>query len=631
MKWPRLSALAIVLVLAISFTFLIEVEGQGPTVDDIFLIVYDYVNNSKAVVGAQLSYTGNPPSKLDNVTFRWFDPKGELVNTMTSDPDDIGFARSDLTVTTPGMWSVNASYTQDATVFYDNKTFEVVKELWEPAVYVLPRTLIVGETTSLTISPGAVLRFESNASLTVKGRLLSRGEWNNTITFTSNKSSPGKNDWAGLEFMNGSGSSVFEYGTVEFAKNGIDIENASPSILNSTFLNNTRGLKLVQSNSSVVNNTFSRNNEGIHALASSPLLKNNTITHNTFGVSLLFSTPVLLEENIVEDNDQSGISSASSSLHSLRDGLRGNPVGMRLDNSTIEGESLLLTDNDEGVECLSCRGIIFNSTIDSRSSDFYLGENSHISIVNSIFYGKVSGEPGCSDCWLYVGNFLSVKAMDHANFSVLEGVSVYIFDEGNLCYAGLTDSEGMVRDVIVVDRTYLGGSLRENRTTVLLAFEGIAFENNNRSIAMNESHLEVFLSGHSDYDGDGEPDFSDTDDDNDGLSDDTETQIGSDPLNNDTDGDGMPDGWEFDHGLSPLDEKDRDEDMDKDGFTNYEEYLNSTDPSDANSHPPVQQGAEEGVNFTLLLLMVVAVSMAALLLALSVVLWRKILKSKPKE
>ena len=41
---------------------------------------------------------------------------------------------------------------------------------------------------------------------------------------------------------------------------------------------------------------------------------------------------------------------------------------------------------------------------------------------------------------------------------------------------------------------------------------------------------------------------------------------GTDPTNNDTDGDGMPDGWEVHYGFDPLDPKDAHYDSDRDGF-----------------------------------------------------------------
>ena len=46
----------------------------------------------------------------------------------------------------------------------------------------------------------------------------------------------------------------------------------------------------------------------------------------------------------------------------------------------------------------------------------------------------------------------------------------------------------------------------------------------------------------------------------------------------DADRDGMPDAWEAARGLDPNDAQDRNGDLDADGYTNLEEYLNSLVP-----------------------------------------------------
>ena len=89
------------------------------------------------------------------------------------------------------------------------------------------------------------------------------------------------------------------------------------------------------------------------------------------------------------------------------------------------------------------------------------------------------------------------------------------------------------------------------------------------------------------------PDLHDTDDD--GLDDNSELYVWfTDPTFNDTDFDGMPDGWEVQYGLDPRDPSDAQGDLDGDGhdydralgitpdeyFTNLQEYLSNTDPTD---------------------------------------------------
>jgi len=68
------------------------------------------------------------------------------------------------------------------------------------------------------------------------------------------------------------------------------------------------------------------------------------------------------------------------------------------------------------------------------------------------------------------------------------------------------------------------------------------------------------------------------DSDDDGLSDYGEGVVGTDPHNLDSDGDGLPDGWEVDYDLSPLDASDASLDSDNDGLTNLEEYQYHTNP-----------------------------------------------------
>jgi alpha-tubulin suppressor-like RCC1 family protein len=71
----------------------------------------------------------------------------------------------------------------------------------------------------------------------------------------------------------------------------------------------------------------------------------------------------------------------------------------------------------------------------------------------------------------------------------------------------------------------------------------------------------------------------DIDADGDGLTAWEENLLGTDDNNADSDNDGMPDAWEYSHGLNPI-VNDANNDLDGDGTTNLQEYQAGTDPND---------------------------------------------------
>src|SRR5439155_801377 len=77
--------------------------------------------------------------------------------------------------------------------------------------------------------------------------------------------------------------------------------------------------------------------------------------------------------------------------------------------------------------------------------------------------------------------------------------------------------------------------------------------------------------------------FVAADADHDGLSDDRERALGTDPNNPDTDGDGLTDGFEVAHGFNPLAPGDGTADPDGDGLDNRAEQAAGTDPRSADT------------------------------------------------
>jgi hypothetical protein len=96
-----------------------------------------------------------------------------------------------------------------------------------------------------------------------------------------------------------------------------------------------------------------------------------------------------------------------------------------------------------------------------------------------------------------------------------------------------------------------------------------------------------------DFDNDGTPDSTDTDDDN----------------------DGMPDVWETNNSLDPKDPTDADDDDDNDGLTNLQEYNDGLDPQ----LPDREEGEKDETDTTLYILIIVVLIVVIVLLAVIMV------------
>jgi hypothetical protein len=96
-----------------------------------------------------------------------------------------------------------------------------------------------------------------------------------------------------------------------------------------------------------------------------------------------------------------------------------------------------------------------------------------------------------------------------------------------------------------------------------------------------------------------------------------------DSEDSDDDGDGMPDYWEYMHGLNPL-KNDAQADKDGDGYSNKEEYNAGTDPSDKDSYP---KGLSSSMVSTIIILVIV---MLIIIIAMGIgfILYRRSVKKR---
>ncbi len=77
-------------------------------------------------------------------------------------------------------------------------------------VYIVTGNILVNNGVTLTIQPGATLRFDSAKVLQVNGTLIARGTRDSIITFTSNQASPMPGDWGDIFFTDASTDATFD-------------------------------------------------------------------------------------------------------------------------------------------------------------------------------------------------------------------------------------------------------------------------------------------------------------------------------------------------------------------------------------------------------------------------------------
>jgi hypothetical protein len=99
----------------------------------------------------------------------------------------------------------------------------------------------------------------------------------------------------------------------------------------------------------------------------------------------------------------------------------------------------------------------------------------------------------------------------------------------------------------------------------------------------------------------------------------------------DDDDDSIPDKWEIQYGLNPLNPGDADLDKDEDGFTNREEYDADTDPSDPDDHPnennPIidedKDKKNPGKDYTIYVILIVIIIVILIILSIIMGLKKK--------
>lgn len=114
--------------------------------------------------------------------------------------------------------------------------------VWEGNnVYVVRENIFISNSATLTIEPGAIIKFESRTGMFVSfggnSSIQAIGTKEKRIIFTSDESRTTSGEWIGIKHLDLNSESVFEYCTIEYAGQYLDSYDKPSSIeFNGSFL-----------------------------------------------------------------------------------------------------------------------------------------------------------------------------------------------------------------------------------------------------------------------------------------------------------------------------------------------------------------------------------------------------------
>lgn len=159
-------------------------------------------------------------------------------------------------------------------------------------LYKVEGNLEIPPDVILEILPGTTVEFGRDALIKVRGTLkigtpISEVVLDEWVTLTSDKSNPRSGDWIGILYDHTHGVDSFVRGAViEYANIALDIDTASPTIVDCVLRNNKTAITLDGSNSKIQYNEIHDNEVSIYTLGrqNRPRIEYNNITKNDVGI-----------------------------------------------------------------------------------------------------------------------------------------------------------------------------------------------------------------------------------------------------------------------------------------------------------------------------------------------------------
>jgi len=216
-------------------------------------------------------------------------------------------------------------------------------EVWSGEILVTGKVSVPNNVT-LTIEPGTKIKFqhyrgykepEKKLGLYIKknGTLKAEGTPTEQIWFTSDATDPINGDWNMLRFIDCGSDSVIKYAVIEFAQQGINMWNSSPTIshcivrwnnwegiylesycqplieYNMIYENGYNGIAMEQFNNAVIqyNTIWRSGTHGIHVDISYAEIRSNVVKENANGLSVDDGGTITAIDNTIANNHGAGI------------------------------------------------------------------------------------------------------------------------------------------------------------------------------------------------------------------------------------------------------------------------------------------------------------------------------------
>ncbi|HOZ30127.1 MAG TPA: right-handed parallel beta-helix repeat-containing protein [Bacteroidales bacterium] len=274
------------------------------------------------------------------------------------------------------MYSFSKGQTPVGGGIYSNTTWSLAN-----SPYIVTDTVVVFPGVTLTIEPGVTVKFEDNQRLEIRqAHLISVGTVTDSITFTSNSSTPTPGIWSGI-FLNECPNPIeFNYCNFKYAYVAIDKQAYDNDILvikNSNFNFNYSGISNLTyaiSGTTIDSCNFENNTYGIGRIIRGfdAIIKNSNFINNQTGIRAAQGIPI---ENCVYISNQIGI---------FRTGGLGYIKNCLIDSNSTAGIILSHTGDDEIINCQ-----IKHNGIGIYDSLAYSGNKIRMNIIENNTIGTI--------------------------------------------------------------------------------------------------------------------------------------------------------------------------------------------------------------------------------------------------